>query len=162
MPEQISDFRVDKVKEHLQAHGLLEAYREFETSSATVELAAQTIGCEPGRIAKTLSLGTTNGPMVIVAMGTARLDNRKFKDTFHEKARFLKGEEVPELIGHPIGGVCPFALEEGVRVFLDESLRLFDPCYPAAGAPNNAVKLSLEQLEHATGGTWIDVCRTEE
>lgn len=161
MSDTISVFRVDKVKEHLQAHGLLEGYREFETSSATVELAAQTIGCEPGRIAKTLSLGTAAGPMVIVAMGTARLDNRKFKDTFQEKARFLKGEEVPELVGHPIGGVCPFALKDGVRVFLDESLRLFDPCYPAAGAPNNAVKLSLNELERATGGKWVDVCRTE-
>lgn len=161
MSEQMNTFRVEKVKEHLENHGLLEAYREFDTSSATVELAAQTIGCEPGRIAKTLSLGAAQGPMVIVAMGTARLDNRKFKDTFQEKARFLKGEEVPELIGHPIGGVCPFALKDGVRVFLDESLRLFDPCYPAAGAPNNAVKLSLDELERSTGGVWIDVCRAE-
>lgn len=151
----------DRVKVELEAHGLLQAYREFTTSSATVELAAAAIGCEPGRIAKTLSLHTAQGPILIVAMGVARLDNRKFKDTFGEKARFLKSEEVEELTGHPVGGVCPFARKEGVRVFLDESLRAFDPCYPAAGAPNNAVFLSLDDLQRVTGGSWVNVCKDD-
>ncbi len=151
--------RVDAVKEQLERFGLLDRYREFSTSSATVELAAKAAGCEPGRIAKTLSFKTSSGPMVIVVMGTARIDNRKFKDCFGEKARFPQGDEVTELIGHPIGGVCPFALNEGVRVYLDVSLKAFDPVYPAAGAPNNAVCLTLEELERVTGGTWIDVCK---
>lgn len=152
--------RVDAVKKQLEAYGLLDRYIEFPTSSATVELAAQAAGCEPGRIAKTLSFKTNSGPVVIVVMGTARIDNRKFKDCFKEKARFPQGDEVVELIGHPIGGVCPFAVNEGVRIYLDVSLKAFDPVYPAAGAPNNAVCLSLEELERVTGGTWIDVCKT--
>ena len=150
---------VDGVKGHLEQFGLLDRYIEFSTSSATVELAAQAAGCEPGRIAKTLSFKTASGPIVIVVMGTARIDNRKFKDRFREKARFPQGEEVLELIGHPVGGVCPFALNDGVRVYLDVSLRAFDPVYPAAGAPNNAVCLSLVDLERATGGEWVDVCK---
>ena len=153
--------RIEEVRKQLEAFGLLEGYREFATSSATVELAAAAAGCEPGRIAKTLSFKTAEGPIVIVVMGTARIDNRKFKDQFKEKARFPQREEVETLIGHPIGGVCPFALNEGVRVFLDVSLRDFDPVYPAAGAPNNAVCLSLADLERATGGAWIDVCKHE-
>lgn len=151
---------VDAVKKALAAHGLLEGYREFETSSATVELAAAAAGCEPGRIAKTLSFMTGNGPVAVVVMGTARIDNRKFKDTFHEKPRFIPGDDVAELVGHPVGGVCPFALKEGVVVYLDESLRQFDPVYPAAGASNNAVCISLADLERATQGVWIDVSKS--
>ena len=151
--------RVEEVKKQLDQYGLLDGYREFATSSATVELAAVAVGCEPGRIAKTLSFSTSNGPMVIVVMGTVRVDNRKFKDRFKEKPRFPQADEVLELIGHPIGGVCPFAVREGVRVYLDESLKAFDPVYPAAGAPNNAVCLSLADLERVTGGTWVDVCK---
>lgn len=151
--------RVEAVKAVLEAHGLGKAYLEFPTSSATVELAARAVGCEPGRIAKTLSFLTAQGPIVIVVMGTARVDNRKFKDRFHEKARFPQGDAVRECIGHPIGGVCPFALNEGVTVYLDTSLRQFDPVYPAAGAPNNAVRISLADLERVTGGEWVDVCK---
>lgn len=149
---------VEAVKDFLKENNLFENYLEFATSSATVELAAQAIGCEPGRIAKTLSFKTLNGPIVIVVMGAARVDNKKFKETFGEKAKFLQGEEVFELTGHPIGGVCPFALKEGVKIYLDESLKQFDPIYPAAGAGNNAIKISLEELEKVTSGTWIDVC----
>lgn len=152
----------ETVKTFLQQHDLLENYREFPTSSATVELAALAAGCEPGRIAKTLSFVTKNGPVVIVVMGTARVDNRKFKEYFHEKARFPHGEEVEQLTGHPVGGVCPFALNPGVKVYLDESLKAFDPVYPAAGAANNAVRISLAELERVTGGEWIDVCKTPE
>lgn len=157
--------RVDAVKAVLQEYGVFEGYREFATSSATVELAAQAAGCEPGRIAKSLSFLTSQGPILVLAMGTARVDNRKFKDTFHEKARFIAGDKVEELIGHPVGGVCPFALNEGVAVYLDESLRAFDPLYPAAGAPNNAVCISIADLERVLGAsetTWIDICKVVE
>ena len=153
--------RVDAVREFLSRHGVGAAYREFEVSSATVELAAQAIGCEPGRIAKSLSIAVNDAPLVLVVMGTARLDNRKFKDAFHAKARFIKPEDLESQVGHPMGGVCPFALPSGVPVYLDESLKRFDPVYPAAGAPNNAVRLTLAELERITGGTWVDVCKAE-
>ena len=152
---------VEAVKQVLSAHGLLDNYQEFSTSSATVELAAAALGCEPGRIAKSLSFMTKSGPMVVVVMGTARVDNRKFKDQFGEKASFVKPDELETLVGHPMGGVCPFALLPGVRLFLDKSLRLFDPVYPAAGAFNNAVKISLADLERVTGAEWVDICKTE-
>ena len=153
--------RVDAVREFLERHGLGADSRQFEVSSATVDLAAAAVGCEPGRIAKTLSLQGKDGPLVLVVMGTARLDNRKFKDVFHQKAHFIKAEDVESLVGHPMGGVCPFALPEGVPVYLDASLKNFDPVYPAAGAPNNAVEISLADLERVTGGVWVDVCKAE-
>ena len=135
---------------------------ELETSTATVALAAEAHGVEPGRIAKSLSVMGADGPMVLVVMGTTRLDNRKFKDVFGCKPRFIKPEDLPDMVGHPMGGVCPFALPEGVAVYLDTSLKQFDPVYPAAGAPNNAVRLTLEELERVTGGTWVDVCKGQE
>ena len=152
---------VEAVRAFLKEKGLEAAYREFSSSRATVALAAAVLGCEEGRIAKTLSLTTRSGPIVIVVMGTARLDNRKFKDVFHQKAHFIKAEDVESLVGHPMGGVCPFALPEGVPVYLDASLKNFDPVYPAAGAPNNAVEISLADLERVTGGVWVDVCKAE-
>lgn len=153
--------RVDAVREFLERRGLGAAYRQFEVSSATVDLAARAVGCEPGRIAKTLSLLGGDGPLVLVTMGTARLDNRKFKDVFHHKAHFIKAGDMERLVGHPMGGVCPFALPDGVPVYLDASLKRFDPVYPAAGAPNNAVEISLADLERVTGGVWVDVCKAE-
>lgn len=153
---------VAAVKQFLEKHGLAEAYREFPVSSATVELAARAAGCEPGRIAKSLSFITREGPMIVVVMGTARIDNQKFKRQFGEKARFPRAEDVEELIGHPVGGVCPFALRPDVRIFLDESLRAFDPVYPAAGATNNAACISLADMERVTGAGWVDVCKVEE
>ena len=153
---------VDAVREFLTRHGLEQAYSEFDVSSATVELAAQAIGCEPGRIAKSLSICVNDTPLVLVVMGTARLDNRKFKDTFHSKARFIKPEDLEAQVGHPMGGVCPFALPAGVAVYLDPRSRQFAPVSPAAGAPNNAVRLTLQELERVTGGTWVDVCKGEE
>ena len=142
--------RVNEVKAHLDRFGLGQRYREFSTSSATVELAAQALHCEPGRIAKSLSIMTKEGPLVLVVMGTARLDNRKFKDRFHQKASFIPGSELEALVGHPQGGVCPFALPAGVLVS------------PAAGAPNNAVELHLDELERITGGQWVDVCKNAD
>jgi prolyl-tRNA editing enzyme YbaK/EbsC (Cys-tRNA(Pro) deacylase) len=153
---------VAQVREVLEAGGLGHRYVECAGSSATVALAAKALGCEEGRIAKTLAFATSSGPVVIVAMGTARLSNGKFKAAFGEKARFPSAQDLPGLIGHPAGGVCPFALKDGVRVFLDESLKAYDPVYPAAGASNNAVRLSLEELERITGGVWVDVCVVPE
>lgn len=151
---------VEAVRRFLAEHGLAGAYRSFEKSSATVELAAAALGCEPGRIAKSLTFVTRGGPVIVVVMGTARVDNRKFKDQFGEKASFARPDELESLVGHPVGGVCPFAALPGVRVFLDESLRLFDPVYPAAGATNNAVEISLADLERVTGAVWVDICKT--
>lgn len=148
----------EKMKEFLEQNGLAESYIEVPTTSETVELAAAAIGCEPGRIAKTLSMRYGEQVVLIVAMGTARIDNKKFKACFGAKGRFLSAEEVQPLTGYPVGGVCPFLPMEGVRVCLDESLRAFDPVYPAAGAKNNAVRISLARLESLTGGEWVDVC----
>lgn len=153
---------VSEVRAVLERHGLGDRYVECATSSATVALAAQALGCEEGRIAKTLAFVTASGPVVIVAMGTARLNNAKFKARFGEKARFPAVDALPDMVGHPAGGVCPFALREGVRVYLDQSLKAFDPVYPAAGASNNAVRLTLEELERVTGGSWVDVCVVPE
>ena len=153
---------IERVREYLKQWNAQDKIQEFEVSSATVELAAQALQCEPGRIAKSLSVLLKEGPAIIVVMGTARLDNRKFKDRFHQKAVFIPGAELEQLVGHPQGGVCPFALPEGVPVYLDESLRAFDPVYPAAGAPNNAVELHLDELERLTGGQWVDVCKSPE
>ena len=154
--------RTEAVRAQLAARGLGDRYREFTVSSATVALAAEALHCEAGRIAKTLSILTSTGPVLVVTMGLARLDNRKFKDLFHEKARFIPVEDVERLTGHPQGGVCPFALPEGVRVFLDESLRRYDVVYPAAGAPNNAVQLTPDELAAVTGGQWVDLCKLPE
>lgn len=153
---------VEAVKAFLAENGKAHAYREFPVSSATVELAAQAVGCEAGRIAKSLTFVTKQGPLIVVAMGTARIDNRKFKDQFGEKANFAKPEELVELVGHPMGGVCPFVLKDGVRVCLDDSLKQFDPVWPAAGATNNAVCLSLDELQRLTHGTWVNVCKDVE
>ena len=136
--------RTEAVRAQLAAHGLGDRYREFTVSSATVALAAEALHCEAGRIAKTLSILTSTGPVLVVAMGLARLDN------------------VQRLTGHPQGGVCPFALPEGVRVFLDESLKRYDVVYPAAGAPNNAVQLTPDELAAVTGGQWVDLCKHPE
>lgn len=149
---------VESVKQQLQQNNLLEGYIELPASTATVEKAAAALNCQPGRIAKTLSFKTKDGVIVVLAMGVARVSNQKFKDFFKEKPRFLQPDEVFPLTGHPIGGVCPFALKEGVKIYLDASLKVFDPVYPAAGAPNNAVKISLADLERVTGGKWVDVC----
>lgn len=150
----------EKVREYLEGAHLGDRIREFdEGATATVELAANAHGCETGRIAKTMSMMTKEGPIVVVVMGDARLDNHKFKETFGEKPRFLKGEEVEQYTGHPIGGVCPFALPEGCKIFLDTSLKEFEDVYPAAGAPNNSVHISIDELERVTGGKWVSVTK---
>ena len=154
---------VEKAKAHLEKYGFSERIRTFPVSSATVALAAVALGTEEARIAKTLSFLTSGGAVLIVTAGDAKIDNRKYKDSFGEKAKMIPFAEVEGLIGHAVGGVCPFGINEGVRVYLDCSLRRFDTVFPAAGESNNAVELTIPELELASElGGWIDVTRTEE
>ena len=130
------------------------------SSSATVELAAQAVGVEAARIAKTLSFHDGEGCLLIVAAGDARVDNRRFKDTFHQKARFLTPEEAVAFTGHAVGGVCPFAVGDAVAVYLDESLRRFDTVFPAAGSSNSAIELTCDELfRFSNARCWVDVCK---
>jgi prolyl-tRNA editing enzyme YbaK/EbsC (Cys-tRNA(Pro) deacylase) len=134
--------------------------RELEESSATVELAAQALGCEPGRIAKTLSFSVNSRPILIVAAGDAKIDNAKYKTQFGVKARMLTPDEVETLVGHAVGGVCPFGVNEGVTVYLDASLKRFQTVYPACGSGNSAIELTIPELEQYSGFvSWIDVCK---
>ena len=151
---------IEKVKAFFRQHGMEEKVLEFETSSATVELAAQALHCEPCRIAKTLSFIGKEDPLLVVAAGDAKIDNPKFKAQFGTKPKMLKPEENVELIGHAIGGVCPFALNDGVKVYLDESLKRFETVFPACGSANSAVELTMEELEkYSQAIAWIDVCK---
>ena len=150
----------ERAKEYLRQFGLEDRIKVFETSSATVDLAAKAVGCEPARIAKTLSFKVGEGCVLIVAAGDARIDNSKYKAQFHTKAKMLSFDEVEELVGHAVGGVCPFGVKEGVHVYLDESLKKFDVVYPACGSSNSAVELKVEELEKASCSEgWIDVCK---
>ena len=151
---------VEKVREYLKAYGVEDRMQEFEVSSATVELAAQAVGVEGARIAKTLSFKVHEDPILIVAAGDAKVDNSKYKAMFHTKAKMLTPEQVSQFTGHAIGGVCPFANPDGVETYLDVSLKRFDTVFPAAGSSNSAIQLTCDELEefsHARG--WIDVCK---
>lgn len=140
--------------------GLEERVREFSVSSATVDLAAQALGVEGARIAKTLSFHKVEGCMLILAAGDARIDNRKFRELFHFKARMLSAEEVPEMVGHPVGGVCPFGCKPGIPVYLDVSLQRFTTVFPAVGSPSSAIELDLDELfRYSCAEAWIDVCK---
>ena len=150
----------EKASKYLQELGLQDRIIVPEASSATVELAAQAIGVTPGEIAKTLSFLTKEGPVLVIAEGTARVDNRQYKDTFHIKAKMIPGDQVEDLTGHAPGGVCPFGIREGVPVYMDESLRKYDIVYPAAGDDHSAVKLTVDELEKAARAVgWVDVCK---
>lgn len=154
---------IDRVKAYLGEFGIADRVREFPVSSATVELAAAALGCEPGRIAKTLSFMVGGAPVLIVAAGDARVDNRKFKDRFATKAKMLTPEEAVTLVGHAVGGVCPFAVNEGVVTYLDESLRRYETVFPACGSSNSAIELSLPELErYSRAAGWVDVCKGRE
>lgn len=145
---------------HLAQFGLAERIQLFDVSSATVELAAQAVGCAPAHIAKTLSFLLPDGPILILAAGDAKIDNGSFKARFHTRAKMIPQEQVEELIGHGVGGVCPFGIRAGVRVYLDESLRRFDTVYPAAGTSHSAVSLTLQELERSSGSQgWVHVCK---
>ena len=153
---------VEKVREYLKAYGVEDRMQEFEVSSATVELAALAVGVEGARIAKTLSFKIGEDPILIVAAGDAKIDNSKYKHYYHAKAKMLTFEEAVERIGHAPGGVCPFALPEGIRVCCDSSLWRFDHVYPACGSSNSAIKLSPQELIELTGGEKCDVCKLPE
>ena len=154
---------IEKGRAYFRALGMEERVREFDVSSATVELAAQALGVEGARIAKTLSFKTETGCMLILAAGDARIDNHKFRDRFHFKARMLSAEEVPELVGHPVGGVCPFGCNEGIPVYLDESLKRFTTVFPAVGSPSSAIELDLDELfRYSKALEWVDVCKLPE
>jgi len=147
-------------KAHLEKYGKADRIQLFDVSSATVELAAQALGVEGARIAKSLSFKLDSGCILVIAAGDARIDNRKFKDRFHKKASMPSAEEVLEQIGHPVGGVCPFGIKPGVPVYMDESLKRFDIVYPAAGTGNSAVKLTIEELYECSEAIgWVDVCK---
>lgn len=150
----------DRAKAHLEQFSLAGRIKLFDVSSATVELAAQAVGCEPAHIAKTLSFLLPDGPVLIIAAGDARIDNSKYKARFHTKAKMIPFEQVESLIGHAVGGVCPFGINEGIPVWLDESLRRFEIVYPAAGTDNSAVELTIPELERASlAQGWVDVCK---
>ena len=151
---------VSRAKAHLEKFSLADRVLEFSVSSATVALAAEAIGCKEAEIAKSLSFSTADGPVLVIAAGDTKIDNGKFKAFFHEKAKMLPFDEVEPLIGYAVGGVCPFGVNEGVKVYLDESLKRFETVFPAAGSANSAVRLSLSELETASGALcWIDVCK---
>ena len=145
---------------YFRALGMEDRVQEFTVSSATVELAAAALGVEGARIAKTLSFKTPEGCMLILAAGDARIDNHKFKERFHFKAKMLSAEEVLELVGHPVGGVCPFGINPGIPVYLDGSLKRFVTVFPAVGSGNSAIELNLEELYRCSNALeWIDVCK---
>ncbi len=152
---------IERAREWLKKWGLEERILEFDTSSATVELAAQAVGCEPEKIAKTMSFLVDGAPVLIVTAGDQKIDNHKFKETFHTKAKMLSPDEVEERVGHAVGGVCPFGVREGVTVYLDESLKRFKTVYPACGSSNSAIGLSIGELEACSGyRAWVDACKT--
>lgn len=153
----------DIAKKYLDERGYGDRVMEFDVSSATVELAAIAVGTEPERIAKSLTFMVEDSPVMILAAGDAKVNNGKFKAYFHTKAKMLTYEQVAELIGHEVGGVCPFGVKEGVKVYLDESLKRFDIVYPACGSSNSAVRLTIPELEEVSGFTeWVDVTKFGE
>ena len=151
---------VETVRNYFEKYGMADRVLEFELSSETVELAAKAAGTEPCRIAKTMSFMVDDAPILILLAGDVKVDNRKFKDTFHTKAKMLTGDQLVELVGHPHGGVCPFAIKEDVKVYLDESLKRFETVFPAAGSANSAIELTIPELEQTSGYiSWVDVSK---
>lgn len=151
---------VEKVREYLKSYGVAEKVREFDESSATVELAAHAVGVIPARIAKTLSFKKEDHCILVVTAGDQKIDNPKFKKTFGMKAKMLTADEVISMTGHAIGGVCPFAVPDEVEVYLDESMRRFETIFPAAGSSSSAVELTCEELEECSKArAWVEVCK---
>ena len=151
---------IDKVKKYFEQYGMEDRILEFEVSSKTVELAAVAVGCESARIAKSMSFLIDESPIIIVAAGDAKISNSDYKAEFHTKAKMIPFEQVGEIIGHEAGGVCPFAVNDGVEIYLDESLKRFETVFPAAGSGNSAIELTIDELEKYSGYTkWINVCK---
>ena len=154
---------IERVKEYFRQYDMEDKILEFDVSSATVELAAQVLGCEPQRIAKTLSFKIGDEAILIVAAGDARINNGKYKAKFGTKAKMLSADEVEQMVGHAVGGVCPFGINEGVKVYLDESLKRFETVFPACGSSNSAMEMTMEDLERYSGyEEWVDVCKLPE
>lgn len=154
---------IEKGRAYFRQFGMEDRVREFDVSSATVELAALALGVEGARIAKTLSFKKDDSCILILAAGDARIDNHKFKDKFHMKAKMLAPEEVLSIVGHPVGGVCPFGINDGIDVYLDESLKRFETVFPAVGSVNSAIELDLDELyKYSNAIEWIDVCKLPE
>ena len=151
---------IERARAHLRKWNMDGRIRELELSSATVELAAKALNVEGARIAKTLSYMVDGAAILVVAAGDIRVDNRKFKDTFHTKAKMLSPDQAAELVGHAVGGVCPFGVNEGVKVYLDESLKRFETVFPAAGSGNSAIELTIPELEETSQCVgWVDVAK---
>lgn len=151
---------IERVRAYFKQWNLEDRILEFDTSSATVELAAAAVGCEPARIAKTLSFQVGERTVLVVAAGDAKIDNRKYKEQFHTKASMLKAEDVTGKIGHAVGGVCPFGVNPGVEVYLDVSMKRFPTVFPAAGSSNSAIEITMDDLEkYSRSLGWIDVCK---
>ena len=151
---------IERVRAYLEPLGMADRIQEFDVSSATVELAAKALGVAPERIAKTLSFQLGDRVILVVAAGDVKVDNRRYKDAFGGKAKMLTAQEAVDRVGHAVGGVCPFAVNDGVEIYLDQSLRRFDTVFPAAGSANSAIELTCPQLEELSGSTaWVDVCK---
>lgn len=154
---------IERVRSYFKTLGIEERILEFDVSSATVELAAKALNTEGKRIAKTLSFLVKEKPILVVTAGDAKIDNKKYKTFFGAKAKMLTPDQVTELIGHAVGGVCPFAVNYGVDVFLDESLKRFETVFPACGSSNSAIELTIPELEKYSGfKEWVDVCKLPE
>lgn len=154
---------IEKVQKYFEALGAQDKIITFDVSSATVELAAQALGCDGAHIAKSMAFITTDGPVLVVTAGDMKIDNPKFKSQFHQKAKMIAPSDLPELIGHEMGGVCPFAVNDGVKTYLDISLKRFEIVYPAAGNAASAIKLTIPELEKFSRFIeWVDVCKPYE
>ena len=154
---------IDKVREYFKKYGMEDRIQEFDVSSATVALAAQALGCAPQRIAKTLSFMVDGQAILIMAAGDVKIDNTKYKKQFGTKAKMLSPDEVNEMVGHAIGGVCPFAVNDGVKIYLDESLKRFETVFPACGSSNSAIELTIPEMEKYAGEEgWVEVCKLRE
>ena len=155
---------IEKVKEYFKQFGIEDKIIELEQSSATVELAAIALGCEGQRIAKTLSFLVEENPILVVAAGDAKIDNKKYRTFFNAKAKMISFEEVEKYIGHNVGGVCPFGINSDVKVYLDDSLKRFNTVFPACGSSNSAIELTNDELEKYSSNfvSWIDVCKLPE
>lgn len=151
---------IEKVREYFKTQNIENRILEFPVSSATVDLAAEALGCEPCRIAKTLSFMLNESAILIVTAGDAKIDNSKYKAEFGAKAKMLTPDEAVTLIGHAVGGVCPFAVNNGVTIYLDVSLKRFETVFPACGSSNSAIELTIAELEkYSCYSKWIDVCK---
>ena len=154
---------IERVKEYFRQFDMENRIIELQESSATVELAAQALGCEPARIAKSLSFMVNENPILVISAGDVKVDNAKYKSRFGAKAKMLTPEEVETLIGHAVGGVCPFGINEGVTVYLDKSLKRFTTVFPACGSGNSAIELTIPEMEQYSGyEEWVDVCKMKE